>query len=78
MKTEAEAELEQDWFYRLESGRVVGPVGWAELLCAAREGVLLPSSLTRHGQHLWRPAESVATLIVPDLPPPLFSAAEQA
>ena len=80
MKTEAEAETEEEWheaaepeqgwFYRLGSGRVVGPVGWAELLCAAREGVLLPSSLTRHGQHLWRPTESVATLIVPDFPPP--------
>ena len=57
VKTEAEAEPEEDWFYRLESGRVVGPVGWAELLCAAREGVLLPSSLTRHGQHLWRHAQ---------------------
>ena len=65
------AEPEQDWFYQIASGRVVGPVGWAELLCAAREGVLLPSSLTRHGQHAaWLAAESVPTLIVPSLPPP--------
>ena len=28
------AEPEQDWFYQIASGRVVGPVGWAELLCA--------------------------------------------